>query len=148
MTTTKIPHFVRPMTEGDLNFIRNSWLKSYALSNFRRYMTPQVYYSEHSDLVNDLLPKASTLLACDPEDETHIYAYICFELCGDVLVIHYCYVKELYRKLGLASKLISLIQDSASSSVTIATHANELFPPLEKKFRIIYNPYFVWRKRA
>lgn len=147
MNPQKIPHLVRGLLSSDLNFIRSSWLKSYAISHFRKYMNPQVYYSEHSDIVNSILPNCEVLIAVDPEDINHIYSYVVFEMCGDILIIHYAYTKEIYRRFGFCSKLIKMIKEASPKRVFISTHANEFFPFLEKKFSLIYNPYQFLRRR-
>lgn len=146
MSQNRIPHVLRGALGSDHNFIRSSWLKSYAISNFRKYMIPQVYYSEHAEVVNQVLTNAEVLLAVDPEDFNHIYAYVVFELCGDIVIIHYAYTKELYRKLGFCSKLVTEIKEASPKKVLIATHANEHFPHLEKKFNLVYNPYQLFRR--
>lgn len=147
MTIAQIPHVIRPAEEGDLNFIRSSWLRTYATSNFRRYMTREVYYTGHGELVDDILQRCNALIAANPEDPSQIYAYIVFELYGDVLVLHFVYVKDVYRKLGFCGKLISLLQSGAKSRVTISSHANECFRFIDKKYNVLYNPYFLWRKK-
>lgn len=143
----KAQHLVRPGCENDLNFIRNSWIKSHATSDFRRYMTKQVYFDNHTSLVNSLVPYCKAAIACDEEDANHIFAYVVYESFNDVLIIHYTYTKEVYRGLGIASKIIETIKNSVPHKVVMATHANEMFPFLERKHKLLYNPYLLWRKR-
>lgn len=136
-------HILRAGRPGDLNFIRSSWIKSYATSHFRRFITKEIYFDNHTDLVNELLLKSLCLVASNQDDEDQIYSYCVFEPRAEILVIHYAYTKEVYRALGFCTKLIASVISSVNPSVIISTHANDKFPPLEKRFRILYNPYFL-----
>lgn len=128
----------RPPTNEDLNFIVNSWLKSY------REAQPAVpnaqYYEGQKRLILDLLSRCDTVLAVDPEAPSHVLGYLCYER-GSPDVIHFVYVKFALRRNGLASLLV---ERAGISLPCIVTHITKpagmrLFTDMAGQF--IYDPY-------
>lgn len=145
MSTLIPPHRIRQAKPSDLNFIRDSWLKGHGASAFSKYMPKrEVYFKNHTPIVNGILDRASVLLCVNPEDLDQIFSYMVFEIIGNAMIIHFIYTKDVYRKLGLASILIDSIRKQMFDPSIMCTHSTECFPFLREKFGIIYNPYLIW----
>ena len=125
------------MRPGDVNFILSTWLKSYYeamkfySSGSIRVPFPwgDVYFQGHQEKIKKLLESASCLVCNAPDEEDQIIGYIVF----DEDSLHYCYVKQVYRKMGVAKELRSKIIPRYYSHAT--THAKYITKGLE------YNPY-------
>jgi hypothetical protein len=87
---------IRNMLPSDRPFVASSWLQSYrdaagmSMADSKRWYQP---------LVDGLLDSAITYVACNPEDESHIFGWLCMasEAQAGVMVLHYTYVKTLFR---------------------------------------------------
>lgn len=131
---------VRPANEEDVPFIFNSWLKSYRNSFFARDIHSTVYYSEHHKVLEKIIKNNSVLVACNPEESNQIYGYIISGKVQNVIVVHYVYVKQPYRNLGIA-KLLGAAVGHDKEVPGFHTHTTRLGRDLAIKFNLIYSPY-------
>ena len=104
-----LPVAIRPADSGDVGLIYSSWLKSYwdARPPALRGVPREVFFSDHGHhgVITRLLPRSSVLVACEPEDPSEIYGW----LCASPRALHYVYVKELWRRKHVATRLINAI---------------------------------------
>lgn len=96
---------MRAPTATDLPLIFSSWLKSYRKSDFGKRFTNEIYFDGHKKVIERVLARSKVVIAGDVDDPTQIYGWVCFEE-NPVRVLHYVYVKQAYRALGIASLLI------------------------------------------
>ena len=135
-----IKYQLRGIEEGDLNFIFNSWLKSYRKSDFAKKVPSDVYYYHHKGVIDRLLSHSSILVACNPDNPAQVFGYIVASH-EPILAVHYVYVKYNYRKLGLGKALAeALIPDFCEKEV-LCTHANYYWRELSDKYALVFNPY-------
>jgi GNAT superfamily N-acetyltransferase len=118
----------------DVAFVRSSWLRSY---RDRVEVSGPVYWHFQGFLVDRLLQRAHTTVACNPEDAAQIFAYAVHETRGPILLLHYLLVKAPFRKLGLAS----LLMESIGAKGCHYTHRTPAFLPLARRFGAHFNPY-------
>lgn len=90
----------------DMPFVYNSWMNSYR--DFARHAFPNepaysVYRRTRARLDALIKRGAELKIACDPDNTTIILGYACAELP----VLHYVYVKEAYRRQGIALTLLN-----------------------------------------
>lgn len=144
---TKLPISFRGIEVGDLNFILNSWLKSYRNSYYAIKIPNQIYYQEQKALISNLLGKSQVVVAVNQEDSSQILGFIMFEIGKISLtpVIHYIYVKSPFRKLGIGTELlqeaVSQAQYDEGLPLVITHHSREF-----EKFCawvFVYNPYLL-----
>jgi GNAT superfamily N-acetyltransferase len=99
---------IRGPDEEDLAFITDSWLKSYAESEVALRLPRSLYYSYHRTVVERILSTERTMpcvkVACLREEPSEILGWCAFYSMAYVL--HYVYVKQAYRRLGVAAKLL------------------------------------------
>jgi hypothetical protein len=135
---------LRAATQADVAFIFNSWLKSFKNANAVRGILPPVYFEFQHKVIEALLQRANVQVACNPAAENEIWGYAVYETVEGVSVLHYAYVKELYRGLGVYRALVAGLGDGG-----FYTHETSAFSGLRKKAtqKWIYNPYLAWNIR-
>jgi GNAT superfamily N-acetyltransferase len=131
------------------NFILNSWLTQYyelfdPKSEKPRYqgmklpfMKHSTYWGNHEALIKKALERSTVLIAVNEEDRDQFLGYMVHEKdC-----VHFIYVKGLFRKQGIATKMLETLNDtwlefSHISPVVWRT----------KKFKFSYNPYQFYKE--
>lgn len=161
------PILVRAVTPRDLPLITNSWLTNYRKGYFVKGVPNPIYFRLHHKILETLIPRATTIIACDPEDPDVIYGWACAEVIDERLVFHYVYVKggfkaqqtgvdesgdRTYKGWGVGSLLVQeflKFEDNLKGIVyTHETIAGRKFgKKLYRKgvlpFEPVYNPYLL-----
>jgi GNAT superfamily N-acetyltransferase len=138
---------IRNYKEEDKAFVISTWLKSFYTNmpsykvNSRYYIKPESneFYKFHSKVVQSVLEKPLTtvLIACNEEDENQIFGYIIY----DENCMHWLYVKQVYRRNGIGTRLL---KEADFFDCKIATHLSNDFGYFSKLFsQIKYNPYIL-----
>lgn len=151
-----VPATIRDAVEDDYSFIYHSWLKSYRATwdrgaNTTRHIDKDVYYYYQKHIIRDLLQESHVMVAVNPDDLDQIYGYCLAQTsergCG---VIHYIFVKQSFRRLGIATLLYAEARrrtHTLGRDPMIATHATGVFhKELGEKYNVIYNPYLLFRE--
>jgi len=98
---------VRPMNDHDRNFVRSSWLRS---NRARCEWAPRSeYFRLHHDVVEGLLERSTTLVACAKENPTQIVGWACGEITDGHPILHFAYVKRPFRNQGVAGHLVETL---------------------------------------
>ncbi len=93
----ELPTKLRAMKESDENYVRKTWLKNYL--NEGRGLHKDKRHKKVESLWETC--RRHITLAVLPQDEDIIVGW----LCADAPVLYYIYVRERYRKSGIATKL-------------------------------------------
>lgn len=109
---------IRRAQSSDLPFVFSSWLNSYESSGWARGVRRRTYFTRHHAVVSELLsrPSCVVLVAALEEDPDVILAWAALEPVSST--VHYVYVKESWRRLGLARRLL----DELPGGVQVYTH--------------------------
>lgn len=96
----------RPQVESDLNFILSSYAESFRRSPYSGVLPDKAYYDAARDHFSQIMKRenAQTLL-CVAEGEAppnDLFAWVVWEPG----VLHYVYVKHLFRGMGVARDLL------------------------------------------
>lgn len=142
MSQRKTPVRLRDANSEDVGFVFNSWLRSYRNAQMVRGVSNTIYYNEHHKILERIVKTARVIIACDPEDSTKIYGYACAEFIDSIFVIHYVYVKELYRKLGIARLMLDEWKPDFNNA-SICTHINKCAEAPAIRRHILYHPYIL-----
>lgn len=134
---------VRRMEAADKNFILNSWLKSYRNSPAVDRMENPSYFHEQSKVINDLLDNCPVLVASDPKDPSNIFGYLVYQFIEGTFVLHYIYVKQVFRNKGVGKYLIAKAGHQVGEAVAIYTHHTKAALKIAYKFRFILNPFIL-----
>lgn len=129
---------VRLATPADWPFVFSSWLQSYRRGSVAvTLIDSKSYYTEHHRLVERFLSKSdSIVLVATPEgDPGVILGYVAASAAGETL--HYVYVKESCRGLGLGKALVAALPSQPQR----VTHLTNRGAEWGHKADVIYNPY-------
>lgn len=142
---------IRPGRPEDANFLFNSWLKSYRRSWFAQRIPNDVFYAQQHLVIEDILNRPLTRVsvitpAGDPDT---ICGYAVTEAidgaASKAAIVHYVYVKETFRKLGLATRLLQAAGVGADAQIVFLSHITSHFAPLAEKRGYVYNPFVLYR---
>jgi len=132
----------------DLGLIVKSWVQEMRHAPFSKGVPDDVFFAEHRRVVLALVRRAWTTCAVNVEDENHIYGFVTFELAPERL--HWVYVKEPYRRIGLGQALL----ESAFGAPglwpprLLCSHASnfaKLLAAQAERRRLVYSPYLLLR---
>jgi GNAT superfamily N-acetyltransferase len=130
--------------EAEKPFIYSSWLKSYGKSIEARRMSANSYFSNYKRVLEQIIEGESfSVVAFNPEDLEQIYGYAVFNWDSDIDVtyLHYIYVKQPFRGLQVASRLLKYIHAGIGEEPIVCTFANEVFDKNQSKLLLTYNPF-------
>lgn len=132
---------IRPMVDSDFNFIINSWLKTYKYSGPHvKRMLDRVYYEFYEPKVKDLIKRSDVYVACLREEPEVIVGYLAIERKDEHDIIHFCLVKDLWQKIGVARYLL---EAAAPVHPTFFTHWTSPMQSLINKIDFVYNPFLI-----
>jgi hypothetical protein len=95
----------REPEENDLNFIFSSWKQSLRDGNpFYSAIDHDVYFEKSEPVIQSILsrPDCRVKIACLKDDPEVILGYCVFEN----KIVHWVYIKEVWRRIGLSSDLL------------------------------------------
>jgi GNAT superfamily N-acetyltransferase len=99
---------IRLMEPGDDDFVFHSWLTFYRESSrFAKHIKNTIFFERHHRVIERILKAESTkaLVCCSKDDPHVIYGYLIFSQLKKFDVVHMVYVKESFRRLGIAKAL-------------------------------------------
>lgn len=102
------------MRETDRNFIFSTWKKGLKYGNSVSSQDPKAFDRWSQDLISTTLKQATTTIAALKEDDDVILGYSVVR--GDT--IDWVFVKNLWRKIGIAKELLKHITPKYVSRVT------------------------------
>lgn len=135
--TDQLDIVLRDGTPDDVAFIFSSWIKSYAASDVARSMDRRVYDAEQHDAIEAALARSRVIIACLASAPESIFGYAVVE---NDHTLHYVYVKQTYRRLGVARALLGALLDGP----TTYTHRSARDITVPKGW--VFNPYRFHRR--
>jgi GNAT superfamily N-acetyltransferase len=127
---------IRAMQPSDLGWIKQTWIRQYRKSPVARNVAGGIYSTEQSWLIDELIPRSSTLLlAADADHDTGL-AWACMDVTRRPLALHYIYVVAELRGQGLEAQLLLPL-----GSGWVYTHWCEL----ARKHGGVFDPYLIAR---
>lgn len=125
---------IRPGNADDKNFIYATWLRSLYYGSQMRKIEQGAFFKAYPAVLDLLLKKPATVLvACLNEDPNVILGYAILE----PEVLHWVYVKEAWRKQGIAKSLIG------SSVLNSRTHDTDMVDKIKIIKDLTYNPFLI-----
>lgn len=137
--------------------IYSSWLSSYRISRSVRGVPHSVYFLKHHRVIEMLLrmPETLPLIACDADNPHHIFGWCVSQVVNGVLCIHYLFVKEEYRKMGVAKRMVRQLLDQEAQEMPVIVYTHDtpdvfrsLGPQKERGYmgaQWVYDPYVIWQ---
>lgn len=147
MSKQELPIALRHTHAEDISFIFSSWLKSYRNSLHVKNISNTVYYGEHHKVLERIMKRSEAIIACDPKDQSQIFGYMVYEIITGVLVVHYAYVKQSFRKLGIMNKMLEHAGRKKDTPF-VYSHETHTGSKLSIKYKAFYNPYVYYQGYA
>lgn len=126
---------VRPIREGDKNFIYSTWLLGiYYGDTVFKEMKKDVFMSHYHNLIDQIMnhKDIEIKVTCFKDDPDTILGYAVVNKNGSTL--HWVFVKNAWRKIGLAKMLLG-------SEIKVATTVTKLGLSIMKNKGIEFNPF-------
>jgi GNAT superfamily N-acetyltransferase len=111
---------IRPARESDTAFIVDAWKKSFEGAPAVRGADREHYRIEMTRAIRRLCDRGHIRIATAPDDEDHLLGFAAFTRADDGAELHYVYVKQDFRGLGIARKLVA---DLNVTSYTFASNS-------------------------
>lgn len=145
----KVPLKFRTRDDSDRNFIFASWMRSFRTgSTWAKEIPAEIYSTRHSQLINDLLTNSGSVVACSSDDPDQIFGFGIYQPSTDnIAIVHWVYVKEMYRKLGIGEQIFRqcLISARHDFKMPVAvTHSTYNLEWATEKYNLVYNPYLAF----
>jgi hypothetical protein len=126
----------RPATDKDWPFILQSWTRSYAREVDPGPLAPRAVADAVHASVTRLLekPGVEVAVATNPHNAWFIFGYVVFERAADGPILHWVYVKDLYRGMRIGSDLVAYARGEQPGQlrVTFRTKAASRLVPEAK----------------
>jgi len=130
------------------NMVLKSWIRSNASSALARAIGDKAYYSGHHDLVERLLDRSETHVACSETSRETILGWACAECvigteeATGITALHFVYVVEDFRRHGIATELIRSYGGSNEPPERLQyTHRTDALKQFRLPGRWFFNPY-------
>lgn len=133
---------IRPMEQGDVNFVLSTWLRSYFYS-IRAPILSWRYYAWQEERIRAVWknPQSSTSMACLKEDPNVILGYLVQEERKDLTpIIHFCYVKKPFRSEGIFKTLLKAASLDLNKKVFFTHLTEDGIKILRKYPELFYAP--------
>jgi GNAT superfamily N-acetyltransferase len=134
---------LRDANETDIDFIFNSWLKSFRDSAFALKIQSPIYFAEQHKVIERLVKHSRVVIACNDSDPSQIFGWICADILQGIFCLHYVYVKHSFRRLGIGKVLLNAFEHEGAGVYTHKTRAMDAFG---EKFNLVYHPYILLNK--
>lgn len=138
-----IPVSIRPREDGDEAFLYRTWLEGHRVGSpaFGVRLRKTAYFTLHHPKCERLLGRSTVWIACPSDAPQVIAGYIVAEPA--VPCIHWLFVREGFKRLGLARLLIAATGlPSDLEGVEFSHDSADYYRHLRLRFpKAIFNPY-------
>lgn len=136
---------VRDANSNDLNYILDSFKNSVKYDTIlAKTCRSQIFNKEFPKVIDHILSTAKTIVACVKDEPSVIVGYLIYSSN----VIHYCLVKEAFRKLRLCWMMMAFafgIEDRALQCSLLTEKAKKILI-LKPNLKIEYNPFLLFHR--
>ena len=149
---------IRSIRESDEAFIFHSWLTGFRGSDAMEGVRKSTYFPNQHEVIETLLKRSDVRVACNIEEEDHVYGYMVFE--DDLLrdhILHWIYVKAPFRGLGIGQMLFEPLKGRKLFVTHLpkkeiqyceecyqARLKSQYGKKLANKIGATYDPYLIW----
>lgn len=136
---------IRKAQPTDIPFIYSSWLKSFRHNSLlgKSSIRTSVFYENYREILDFLLAKSNILVACLSDEPEVILGYLVYE----PEIVHYSFVKEPFRHLGIATNLLAKADLPSFKPVCYSHLTSGLSRTISEKYpNFIYNPFVLYQR--
>jgi len=143
-------YYFRAYNADDLSFISSSWGKCYYnTSVYSKLMSPQDFHAYHRPIRSNILSsKDCTIIVISAKnDPLLIVAWMCIEIppSNQGMILHFIYVKEAFRGMGLAKELLAMLEkhfDNKKNKNVMYTHLTHRGSKILKSKQESFSNYY------
>lgn len=141
---------IRSPQEQDIPFIFATWLRSFYSDNHYSYMTPvgpksdirkSIYFENYRKVIDHLLEHSDVDIACLKDTPEVILGY----MISKPPLLHYCFVKDAFRHLGIAESMFDKRFKNESEEIECTHITKSTMPFLKKNILITFNPFKLYK---
>lgn len=138
---------VRLIKPSEKAFVIDGWLKNMIKgSGMLKYVPAKIAKKHHIATIEKIIGQGGVYVAYSPEDEDHVLGFIVFDVNFRTPVIHFAYVKKIYRKFGVATELLRQVMARSNSNLGDPAYFTQLTTAREarmffERYGLIHNPY-------
>lgn len=142
-----IKYKIREMTKDDVSFVIRSILENFRNNaKFFSSIDKDSYYRNHNAKLVKALRASDCLLIVDVKDPDIIIGFVVYKHNQSSLWLHYIYIRNDFRKIGLAKKLLEIVS-AEPKEVCVLSHKTDKFNPAAlRKYgfsKIVHSPYIL-----
>ena len=128
MNADSLDVLIRPFADDDISFVSGSWIsclwnlhpcnnkKSWVVNPWHCIYDKNWFTKAQENLIRRLLAVSECSVACDTSHHDEIYGYI---VHGPKRTLHWIFVKSIFRRAGVATRLLNHAFDGFSSAINI-----------------------------
>lgn len=126
---------------ADLPFLIDSWIRSQWEADARRKMTADVFFPRQRARIMKCLGDSSVLIAMVHAAPDEALGYVVHGSMLGLCVVHWCYVKQGFRRLGIARCLLQLASASGPAGMVHTAKGDARGKKLLSRFHSKFDPY-------
>ncbi len=135
---------IREALPNDIAFIYATWLNSYrADSHYRKTCTKYIFFKEYPKVIDHILNRARTLVACLKDDSNVIIGYLTYE---DPRAAHYAFTKEGFRQMGVLSSLWNHAFGKEDPKGILTSHKTRCIETTLEHYGVTHNPFLLMKR--
>lgn len=137
---------LREMRSDDVPLITRSWKDNYRFSSpdsswlTSRQECSRYYFKEMNARVERLLERSAVIVACNPVDSDHVLGWACASNEGGQRVMHYVWVRDAFRRLGIARTMLGAL--GFGSPPIVVSHWTKMCESLQENVPLKYCPSY------
>lgn len=144
----KLDIMLRNVAESDMDFIYDSWMRSFRKAGANKLIPDDFYKAWHSTNIEKTLKSGSKILiACSADNIDSVLGWLCYTEYDGEPVVHFIYVKSKYRLSGMAKVLMrkaGFTDSIICTSITYITNThNKEDVPFLSRYKVAYLPGLV-----
>lgn len=139
-----LPVYIRPMEDEDLPFVLANWMDShYPNTELSRHdASKNLWKAGYAKVIRHILKNSSTVIMVNSENPMQLIGFCCAEIVSaEKITIHYLFVKQRMRRLGLGKALLDSFRTDLFAHKYLS-HACHIM--VRKKFNLLLNTNEVW----
>lgn len=131
---------LRQVEAADINFIYSTMLKGlYYGSEYYANVAKATFFHHYGEIITALLNKSEVAVACLPDDDDIVLGYAIYE---PEVCLHYVFVKEVFRKQGVATAL------TGKANTSSVSHITKIGNSIRKAKDMEFNPFLAGHSQA
>lgn len=123
----------------DLPFVLKSWIRSYARSSYAGPYDHEILPKAIKATILKLIARQSVklVIVSNSDNPDQIWGFVCYQTNQEYPILHFLYVKELFRGMGLGLGMVALAKENKHGFLryTFRTQACNKFLAQDARYR-------------